>query len=125
MVHLPEGTLYTPICPVALFGWLGSAYDTVQCMLTACSWAAVQVMLQVFTFAFLVVIGCVIIMTPVMLYVFRLVVRKLLRLACDSSCHACLTIIHLTTHAILRFHGAGPGVALAACCAVFVHGGLH
>jgi uncharacterized membrane protein YesL len=54
----------------------GSAYDAVQCILTARSWAAVQVMLQVFTFAFLVVIGCVIIMTPVMLYVFRLVVRR-------------------------------------------------
>jgi hypothetical protein len=38
---------------------------------------AMQVMLQVFTFAFLVVIGCVIIMTPIMLYVFRLTVSSI------------------------------------------------
>jgi hypothetical protein len=69
------------IAHMAPVGWLRGEYDAVQCMLTARSWAAVQVMLQVFTFAFLVVIGCVIIMTPVMLYVFRLVVRS-----CPVAC---------------------------------------
>ena len=105
--------------------WDGWTVCASQCT-SQSGWCAVQVMLQVFTFAFLVVIGCVIIMTPVMLYVFRLVVRKpSCGLPASQLVMLASQLYIVTMIAKPHFHGAGPGVALATCCPVFVHGGIH